>query len=170
MMIKADVEIGTLLLLEMSSKGESKFNRVIDWTKSMALTLSPEFGTYNLKMHQKRNKKCDKNKKLPSFDCVNSFLASKSPCRIPWLNDTATKNKCSEPEEMKQHFELAFNIMSENGGVGKELRNFGCPPKSCVETYWKAEKFTSVKQTETIPILGYFSAMSREVHFFTIFH
>ena len=163
MIIKADVDMGTSLLLEMASKGESKFNRVFDWTKSMLFTISPEFGSYNLKMHQKRNKKCDKNKKLPSFDCVNSFLASKSPCKIPWLNDVATQKECSEPEEMKQHFELAFNIMMGNG-VGKELRNFGCPSKSCVETYWKAEKFTSMKQTGNISILGYFNAMSTEVH------
>ena len=169
-MIKANAEMGVSFVVEMATKGESKFNRVFDWTKMMLLKISPEFGSYNLKMHQKRNKECDKNEKLPSFDCVNSFLASKSPCRIPWLNDTAaTKNKCSQPEEMKQHFELAFNIMTENGGVGKELRNFGCSPKSCVETYWKAEKFTSAKQTDyqqtgTISILGFFSAMSREVN------
>ena len=43
--------MGVSFLVEMATKGESKFNRVIDWTKSMALTLSPEFGTYNLKMH-----------------------------------------------------------------------------------------------------------------------
>ena len=163
-MIKANAEMGASFLVEMATKGESKFNRVFDWSKSMLITISPEFGSYNLKMHQKRNKKCDKNKKLPSFECINSFLASKIPCKIPWLNDVAAKNKCSE-QQMKQHFELAFNIMMGNGsnGVGQELRNFGCTQKSCIETYWKAEKFTSVKQTGNISILGYFNAMSTEV-------
>ena len=160
--------MGVSFLVEMATKGESKFNRVFDWAKSMLITISPEVGSYNLKMQQKRNRKCDKNKKLPSFECINSFLASKSPCKISWLNDVATKNQtakneCSEPEEMKQHFELAFNIMNGNG-VGKELRNFGCSAKSCVETYWKAEKFTSLKQTENISMVGAFNAMSTEVY------
>ena len=108
-------------------KGESKFNRVFDWTKSMLITISPEFGSYNLKMHQKRNQKCDKNKKLPSFECINSFLASKSPCKISWLNDVTAKNECSE-QQMKQHFELAFNIMMGNGsymiGMAKQVVEF----------------------------------------------
>ena len=160
--MKANAEMGASFLVEMATKGESKFNRVFDWTKSMLITISPESGSYNLKMQQKRNRKCDKNKKLPSFECINSFLASKSPCNIPWLNDVAAKNRCSE-QQMKQHFELAFNIMTGNG-VRQQLRNFGCAQKSCIETYWKAEKFTSVKQTGNISILGYFNAMSTEVH------
>ena len=161
-MIKANAEMGVSFVVEMATKGESKFNRVFDWTKMMLLKISPEFGSYNLKMHQKRNKECDKNEKLPSFDCVNSFLASKSPCNIPWLNDIAAKNKCSE-HQLKQHFDLAFKIMTGNG-VRQQLRNFGCAQKSCIETYWKAEKFTSAKQIGNISLLGYFNAMSPEVH------
>ena len=154
--------MGVSFLVEMAIKGESKFNRVFDWAKSMLIPISPEVGSYNLKMHQKRKRKCDKNKKLPSFECINSFLASKSPCKIPYLNDVAAKNKCSELQ-MKQHFELAFKIMTGNG-VRQQLRNFGCAQKSCIETYWKAEKFTSVNQTGNISILGYFNAMTTEVH------
>ena len=69
----------------MTNKGESRFNHGLEWANVLFVTMSDIATSYNLRMHQKRNKKCDKNRDPHLFACVNKFLASESSCEIPWL-------------------------------------------------------------------------------------
>ena len=46
----------------MTNKGESRFNHELEWANIKYVTISDTLTSYNLRMHQKRNKQCDKNK------------------------------------------------------------------------------------------------------------
>ena len=79
----------------MTNKGESRFNHELQWANVLMVTVSDTSADYNLRMHQKRNKKCDKNRDPHLFACVNKFLASKSSCVIPWLKDYSRLGRVS---------------------------------------------------------------------------
>ena len=57
-----NVTPGTAFLIEMTNKGESRFNHELEWANIKYVTISDTLTSYNLRMHQKRNKQCDKNK------------------------------------------------------------------------------------------------------------
>ena len=65
--IYANVTPGTAFLIEMTNKGESRFNQELEWANIKYVTISDTLTSYNLRMHQKRNKQCDKNKGQKNF-------------------------------------------------------------------------------------------------------
>ena len=110
-MIFANVTKGTLLMTEMTNKGESRFNHGLEWANVLFVTMTDIATSYNLRMHQKRNKKCDKNRDPHLFACVNKLLASETSCEIPWLKQYSPPGlkKCTN-EEIMQYFEFAYKI------------------------------------------------------------
>ena len=119
-------------------------------------------------MHRKIRNNCNENEKPQRFRCINKFLASKSFCKIPWLErySSKTKKNCTTSDEMKQHFDLAFNITIETETkIGSDLKKFGCHEDICVENYWKAEKIMSQKKPPDSSFSAYFTIWSNEVSY-----
>ena len=150
-------------MTEMTNKGESRFNHGLEWANVLFVTMTDIATSYNLRMHQKRNKKCNKNRDPHLFACVNKFLASESLCEIPWLKKYSPPGlkKCTN-EEIMQYFEFAYNVSS---GYGSKIDRKGCAggEKYCVENFWKAEKFSTEKQSASGNLFGYFTILSQEV-------
>ena len=101
-----------VLVVEMANEEDSRFNWKLQWENLVFLTVSPELHVYNLKMHRKIRNNRNNIEKPKRFHCINKFLASKSSCKIPWLEkySSKTKKNCTTTDEMKQHFDLAFDI------------------------------------------------------------
>ena len=133
--------------VEFSRNGESKFNSQLNWENSLYLyhdtccrVVTP---IYRLSWERlKRVENCNSEKpKTPLFDCVDQFLVSKSSCDIPWLKKHTPQDimKNCTSEQIKQHFDLNYDIIKQDDVVIKELQKFGCLMDNCVEDIWKAQ-------------------------------
>ena len=155
--------------IEMRTKGESKFNHELNWSDILFIsTTSSEITSYDLRALQLKRSplisNCDITNSKQPFDCINKFLASNTPCEIPWLKRYAPAGleKCETSEQTKQYFDMAFNVSI---GVSNEteLKNFGCLVKNCIENTWRAEKLITRKQPPNISLFGMFGILSNQV-------
>ena len=142
------------LVMEFARYGESKFNSPqLDWDHALFIQVgepckcSLEFPIYTLSRQKtKRIEDCvaENDQKIPSFECIDQFLASKSLCGIPWLTKFSTflpkvMENCTT-DQIKQHFDLYYNISIGEKVVITELQEFGCLKKNCEIDIWTAHE------------------------------
>ena len=66
-------------------------------------------------------------------------------CELPWFKTPENLRKCQSNEDLEKYMKLHIEILGKKHD--KELENFGCMRKNCVENSWKSWKMTTITNT-----------------------
>ena len=138
------------ILFEFSEKGNQNFNLNPDWLNYIYLTLptNTEVSVFDFqRIYTKSIDDCDENNEIRKFDCIQRYLATKQEtCILPWLQKYSDKDLklCqSGTKEARNNFNISFEILKRH--LNKDLEDFGCLKKNCLQTSWKPEKLFTYK-------------------------
>ena len=85
---------------------------------------------------------CDRSNKKSQFTCINEFLSHCLNCTFPWSNIKSKTKECFSALELSQFYDLYTDILKQN--MDKELAEFGCFPKNCIQDTWVPETMITV--------------------------
>ena len=142
--------IGAMLIIDNSkfqqlmiefNNGQSTLNFNPDWERALYYNLPSKFEDfYDFTVNSnKQVTDCDTENKQNTFDCIETFLASKIDCRFPWLDkrqfSKSNSKVCNKSEELKLHLEIQLKMYQRT--LDDELIEFGCLKRNCLEKSWK---------------------------------
>ena len=85
---------------------------------------------------------CDRSNRKSQFSCINEFLSHRLNCTFPWSNIKSKTKECFSSLELSQFYDLYADILKQN--MDKELGEFGCLPKNCIQDTWVPETMITV--------------------------
>ena len=131
----------SIILLELSSKNESKMNQQIAWTDMFHI--QPGTFQYHLikptitKALSTKRHVCNEENTSSITSCYNELYMKKLNCSFPWLeNYVGPLQKCGSDKNINELIEMIMNL--DESSI--DMKRLGCNIPNCEATKWSVVK------------------------------